>query len=133
MKWEQQNPLEMATHVARHISGYPGPWSPAEAVSLDIDKLGAPYIDDANPNTAGKLGLSSLLRLPSLHFVTGSRNDPCHLGFAGIRRQFFYLIEYLAHGCREPAGCPQNVKQESGPLFGRSRLPYPTRFPQIGQ
>jgi hypothetical protein len=26
-----------------------------EVASLDIDELGTPYIDDANPNTAGKI------------------------------------------------------------------------------
>ena len=43
------------TQIARSKTGYHRPWSPVEAVSVDIDSLGTPYIDDANPNTAGKL------------------------------------------------------------------------------
>jgi hypothetical protein len=53
MELEQQNPLEVATQIARYLTGYPA--LSAEAVSVDIDELGAPYIDDANPNTAGKV------------------------------------------------------------------------------
>jgi hypothetical protein len=55
MELERQDPLEMTTLIARNQTGYPGPWSPAEAVSLDIDQLGVPTIDDADPNTASKL------------------------------------------------------------------------------
>ena len=55
MELERQDPLEVTRQIAQNKTGYPGPWSPAEAVSLDIDQLGAPVIDGADPNVAGKL------------------------------------------------------------------------------
>jgi hypothetical protein len=55
MKAENQEPSHMAIQIARNKTGYPGPWSPAELVSVDLDTLGAPTIDDADPITAGKL------------------------------------------------------------------------------
>ena len=55
MELERQNPLEVTRQIARNKTGYPGPWSPAEAVELDVDQLGVPAIDGADPNTAGKL------------------------------------------------------------------------------
>jgi hypothetical protein len=55
MEAENQDPLDITVQVGRNKTGYPGPWSPAEVVTLDIDKLGKPYIDDNDPVTAGKL------------------------------------------------------------------------------
>jgi hypothetical protein len=55
MELERQDPLEVTRQIAQNKTGYPGPWSSAEAISLDIDQLGAPTIDDADANTAGRL------------------------------------------------------------------------------
>ena len=55
MRAEHQDPFDMTVQIARNKTCYPGPWSPAELVSIDIDTLGTPYIDDADPVTAGKL------------------------------------------------------------------------------
>ena len=55
MEPERQDPLEVTKQIARNKTGYPGPWCRAEAVELDLDQLGPPTIDDADPNTAGKL------------------------------------------------------------------------------
>jgi hypothetical protein len=55
MKAEHQDPLDVTVQIARNKTGYPGPWSPADLIAVDIDKLGAPYIDDTDPLTAGKL------------------------------------------------------------------------------
>lgn len=55
MKAEKQDLLDMTIQIARNKTGYPGPWSPTELISVDIDTLGPPTIDDADPFTAGKL------------------------------------------------------------------------------
>jgi hypothetical protein len=56
IKAEHQDPFDMTVQIARNKTGYLGPWSPAELVSVDIDTLGAPYIDDADPITAANFG-----------------------------------------------------------------------------
>jgi hypothetical protein len=55
MKADNQDPLDMTIHIARNKTGYPGPWSPAELIAIDVDTLGTPTIDDTDPITAGKL------------------------------------------------------------------------------
>jgi hypothetical protein len=55
MKAENQDPLDMTIQIARYKTGYPGPWCPTELVSVDLDMLGAPTVDDVDPTTAGKL------------------------------------------------------------------------------
>jgi hypothetical protein len=55
MQAEKQDPADMTIQIARNKTGYPGPWSTTELISMHIDRLGAPTIDDADPITAGKL------------------------------------------------------------------------------
>jgi hypothetical protein len=62
MKAEHQDPLDLTVQIARNKTGYPGPWSPAELVSVDIDKLGTPYVDCADPMAAGKLWINARFR-----------------------------------------------------------------------
>jgi hypothetical protein len=50
----------LAIHQLRDVTGNT---DDSEAVSEDIDQLGTPYIDDANPNTAGKIWLGRLLEV----------------------------------------------------------------------
>ena len=56
-----QEPVSITISITGKKSGHALAVSRVEAVSEEIDQLGTPYIDDANPNTAGKIWLRRLL------------------------------------------------------------------------
>jgi hypothetical protein len=58
-----QEPVSITIPITRKKSGHALAVSRVEAVSEDIDQWGTPYIDDANPNTAGKIWLGRLLEV----------------------------------------------------------------------
>jgi hypothetical protein len=81
MELERQDLLEVARQIAQNKTGYPGPWSPAEVVSLDIDQLGVPTIGpllDALSSTLCLRHQSLGIILPCL------RQEPGRRFFAGI-------------------------------------------------
>jgi hypothetical protein len=59
MEWERQEPANMVPLIARNITKQWGPWSKGKDEMLDVDTLGAPYIDGADPLSAGRLWITS--------------------------------------------------------------------------
>jgi hypothetical protein len=63
MKAEHQDPLDLTVQIARNKTGYPGPWSPAELVSVNIgghlvfvQSHAKAFLIEANALKAGGLG-----------------------------------------------------------------------------